>query len=372
MISKKNTNIVFVYILIFLCLFKTAQLVAQNNDTVSTIPKIELWGYGGYLFAHHEEMDDMTKHPYIAGELRMSFQTTGKEYWHELFKYPISGFGIYSGTFNNEVLGNPYAVFGFIEFPFIRKEKFYMSTSWSGGLGFHMNEYDSISNVDNVAIGSDVNAYIDFSLLFRYKIGARWELGTGIKLQHFSNGATKYPNYGLNLVSGTAALSYYPGRTIEKFYKGSMPKAYKKHEIFAMYAGGIQGKNQEEPDVRYYNSTVSLGVSRRVSQRRNIGIGMDIFYTESLKNEIEKDPEDISTNELMSYSVFLSSDLIVNKFRFITQFGVYVWQSGDYTLPFYERVGVRYYFIPNMFANVSIKAHAARAQFIEWGIGASF
>lgn len=372
MTPTANCNRILLFIFLPLFLLTSIHISAQSSDTSNTIPKIELLGYGGYLLAHHEEMDDMKKHPYIAGELRMSFQTTGKQYWHSIFKYPIYGFGVYSGTFNNKVLGNPYAVFGFMELPFFRRDKFYMSTSWSGGLAFNMNEYDSVSNLENVAIGSDVNAFIDIGLLGRYKIGTRWELGAAIKLQHFSNGAIKYPNFGLNLVTGALALSYYPGRTVEKFYKESKPNAYKKYEIVAMYAGGIQGKNEDEPEVKYYNSTLSLGASKRINHKRNVGLGMDIFYTESFKNEIDKDPNDISTKELMSYAFFLSSDLIINKLRFTAQLGFYAWQSDDFTLPFYERVAVRYYFIPNMFANVSIKAHAAKAQYIEWGLGVSF
>ncbi len=358
--------------LLFINLVFVTNIFALENDTVAVIPKIEMWGYGGYLFAHHDEMSEMSKYPYVAGELRMSFQTTGEKYWHQLFKYPIYGFGLYSGSFNNDTLGNPFAFFGFLELPFIRRDKFYLSTSWSGGVAFHMNEYDSIQNPTNIAIGSDVNAYVDLSMLFRYKINSRWEIGTGVKLQHFSNGAIKYPNLGVNLISGHAAISYYPGRTIKKFYKSAKPNVYKKHEFYGMYACGVQGESIEEPDIRYYNSTFSLGVNRRINHKRNVGLGFDVFYNGSIENEIEKNPEDITNSDLMSYAMFLSSDLIVNKFRMVAQFGVYVWRESDYSLPFYERIALRYYFVPNMFANVSIKAHAAKAQFIEWGIGASF
>lgn len=362
----KRVAIILIVILLY------GNLFAQNDTVIkATVPKIEIFGYRGTLLIHHEEMSDLGHRPYYGTELRVGFQTTGSAYWQQLFKYPTYGFGFYSGYFNTQAIGNPYAVFGFMELPFIRKEKFRMSTSWSVGLSFNLNEYDSITNPTNIAIGSDLNVYVDFSLLARYKLSDRWELGAGAKFQHFSNGAIRLPNLGLNMVSGQLVLSYYPGRTIEKFYPNSNPKPYKRYEFTAMYAGGAKCKSQEQTDVLYYNSTLSLSYNRRMNYKRTLGLGMDVFYNGYLENEMDKDPEEVTTVEEMSYAAFVSSDMIADRFRLVTQVGTYLWRATDYSIPVYERVALRYYFVPHMFANVSIKAHGAKAQYIEWGLGAT-
>jgi hypothetical protein len=138
-----------------------------------------------------------------------------------------------------------------------------------------------------------------------------------------------------------------------------------------MYAGGFRFKQKGKMTDQYYNSTLSIVAAKRVSFKRTVGLGVDLFYNEYFKEEFKQD-ETVGLNKLMSQSFFLTSDLIVNKFRMAICLGFYTWRYDDYTLPFYERVALRYYLNEHLFTNVSIKAHAAKAEFIEWGLGISF
>ena len=52
--------------------------------------------------------------------------------------------------------------------------------------------------------------------------------------------------------------------------------------------------------------------------------------------------------------------------------GVYIkdkYQPEDY---FYHRVGMRYYFKNGLNAQVVLKSHWARADYVEWGLGYTF
>jgi len=344
---------------------------AYGQDTVrlNTIPKIELFGFGGGLVAHHKEMRDLSKKPYQGNAVRMAFQTTGNAYWQQQYNLPVYGFGFYSGHYFNPAIGNPFAVFGFMEFPFHRRPDSYWSTSWSGGMTFHINEFDAVYNPANIAIGSDLNVYIDFSLLYKKQLSKRLDFGGGLKLQHFSNGATRFPNLGLNMVSGTLVLSYHLKDPGLSFAMVSPPRpATNKYEITVMTASGIRAKSKTENDIKYLNTVLSLGLNERVNFKRTVGFGVDVFYNQYLINEYT-DRDAVTASDLMSYAVFLSSDMIADRFRMVTQLGFYTWRKTAYSLFFYERVALRYYLNDHLFTNVSIKAHAAKAQSIEWGLG---
>jgi hypothetical protein len=360
-----------ILVIILNCIW-AVQNYTQAQDSVSgtLIPKLELIGFWGKSLPHHEEMKQLCKNPFYGAEIRFGYQTTGLEYWHKAYKFPFFGLGYYCADFNQKAIGTPMALFSFIELPFYRGKNFSLSTSWSAGVAFHINEYDSIKNPENLAIGSDLNAYIDFSVLYKQRISQRLDLGIGLKLQHFSNGATKYPNWGMNMVGAQVVLSYMPRSAIRNFHILQEPEYNKDFEFYLMYAGGLVGKKDRGSD-HYYNSTLSMSVTKRVSFKRTVGLGIDVFYNEYLKSNFPEE-DDIQLNKLVSQSVFLTTEMIINKFRMAVCLGFYTLRYDDYTKPYYERVALRYYFIPNMFANVSIKAHAAKAEYIEWGLGVSF
>ncbi len=357
-------------IIILLVLSPWLTVFSQQANAPNVVPRIEYQGYLGRVLKHRASMKDMGNAPYTANELRLGFATTGTKFWHQQHRYPVLGLGIYTGNFNNPIIGKPRAFFGFMEIPIKRNPEHYFVTNWSLGAVFNLNEYDSITNPKNVAIGSDMNAYIEFSSIYKFKITDRVEMGTGIKFQHFSNGAYKLPNLGVNMAAASLTFSYLPAKTITDYKKIEEPESYKKYEVVAMYAGSYRAKNIEESK-KYYNSTISVGVNRRINQRRTLGVGFDYFYQPYLIDYYQ-DKSLVTDKELMSYAGFLSSDLIVNRIRISVQFGLYLHRPVDFGKPYYERVGFRFYATKNIFANFSIKAHYFKAEFMEWGLGFNF
>ncbi len=170
------------------------------------------------------------------------------------------------------------------------------------------------------------------------------------------------------MFSGTLALMYYPFKTIDKFQSKATLPQYKKYEFTTMLAYGVN--RIPSSNSLYDNATLSFVASKRISFKRNIGVGLDVFYNEYAQTYFEEETH-VNTYKLTSYALVASSDMIVNRFRMTTQIGVYLYRGADYSIPLYERVALRYYVTEHVFANVSIKAHGFKAQFIEWGLGCS-
>ncbi len=339
--------------------------LAAQPDSTGLVPKLEIVGLAGKISAHHEEMKPMCDKPFFAGELRLGMQTTGSEAWHQLFKYPYMGIGFYASEFQKSEIGHPMALFGFMELPAYRSRNLTISTNWSAGVSFNINKFDSVRNPSNLAIGSRINAYIEFGLYCKYKASERVELGTGLTFQHFSNGAIKQPNWGMNMLAVNLVASYLPTNKRSCYRTMPIPEITKRYEFNLMYAGGIR---DDQKGGHYYNSTLSAALSRRMNLKRTLGLGIDVFYNEYLKEDYNE-PDNVPTRKLISYAVFANSDMVAGRIRINIGLGTYAVRSKDYTLPIYERAGLRYYITRQLFANVSIKAHAAKAEFIEWGVG---
>lgn len=339
--------------------------ILAQTDSCKSVLKLEVVGITGKISAHHKEMEPMCDRPFYAGELRIGMQTTGNQYWHQTLKYPYLGIGVYLSEFQKKEIGHPIALFGFMDIPMYRWQKSSLSTSWSCGLTFNINKYDSIKNPNNMAIGSEVNAYIEFSLRYKYQITNKIEIGCGASFQHFSNGATKQPNWGMNMLGINIIASYIPTKRDIHFQKSPEPEITKRYEWNIMYATGIR---DNKTGVIYHNSTLSVALSRRISYKRTLGLGIDIFHNEYFKDEYAEN-EHVELKKLLSQAIFANSDLIAGKLRINIGLGVYTLRSKAYTLPIYERAGVRFYPIKQLFTNVSIKAHGAKAEFIECGLG---
>lgn len=119
-----------------------------------------------------------------------------------LYRYPVFGIG-YSVTlpYYSEI-GRPQAFNAFGEFPLTHNglgRKFNLSYYGQIGLGFNLNPYDADSNPDNQFIGSEMNAYIHLGFKANYNLTPKLMAFTMFGLKHYSNGATKKPNAGINL-----------------------------------------------------------------------------------------------------------------------------------------------------------------------------
>jgi hypothetical protein len=67
--------------------------------------------------------------------------------------------------------------------------------------------------------------------------------------------------------------------------------------------------------------------------------------------------------------LFVGHELFLNKVSLITQVGYYVYYPFPYEVRYYERIGLKRYFGDKWYAAVSLKAHAANAETVEFGVG---
>ena len=62
-------------------------------------------------------------------------------------------------------------------------------------------------------------------------------------------------------------------------------------------------------------------------------------------------------------------ELMMSRLGFILNLGYYLGGMEKSNGPFYEKIGVQYNFTKHFYANIMLKVHWGRADYIGWGLG---
>ena len=333
----------------------------------------------GFLYAQHLELELFNAH-FPAFEFSLQQQTYGRQKWERAYNYPITGVTfLYTPLGNNPILGSALALMPFINFPLYKHRNFTFGFRFSLGVGYLTKKFDRLSNYKDIAIGSHINAAINLMFEARYRLNEYLTLTGGISFQHFSNGSLKTPNYGLNAPLVSLGLAFRPVRDNkdigDRYIAPTEPFSTTIRNSMEFDIGGALG---------YKNMTSQLGSNFMVyhfyentffpvSRKSKFGFGLDMSYDESHKKilELAGTPAG-SPLQIMRPGINAAYELMVGKLGFIMNLGYYLSGKEKSNGPLYEKICFQYVFSKNFFANVMLKVHFGRADYIGWGIGYTF
>src|SRR5690606_14611622 len=113
---------------------------------------------------------------------------------------------------------------------------------------------------------------------------------------------------------------------------------------------------------------VAFYVDKRVGRKSSFQFGPELFLTTSFKGFIQYQaiafPEkNIDPNtDFKRVGLMIGHELIINKVAIETQIGYYVYQPFKNDIVIYDRLGIKYYFTKNIFANLTLKTHLFKAE----------
>lgn len=350
---------------------------------------IEAKGHFGNFVRHTDSLDDVLKGNYYSGEVRVGFQSTGKADWQNLYKLPSYGFGFFHGNVNspNEI-GNPMAAFFFFNVPIVRGGKVDFTYDFSSGLAFNFREYDSAENPRNDVLGSKLNIYFNLGLVAFYHLSERMDLSLGFDFTHYSNGAIRTPNKGLNMYGLNVGVRYHlnPVKSFTRLsdpdfqpeirpqYKiRKLPPHQRYLEFYTVVSGGLKTTSADLDDRDTYHPifTWTIDGAYKYAHKGRIGVGFDYIYDGSMERWLNFIYPD-STHDWTDFShvgVHIGHDLVVQKVSLVTQVGVYLYEGNEKGFV-WARVGLRYDFSDWLFGRLALKTtEGFIADLTELGVG---
>jgi hypothetical protein len=384
----------FVAFLIFispLLTFSQVDTTQMPKDAVDRKFAFQAMYQYGYVFATNEFLRGVNAQSsriddYEAFSLKFSLQTTGKKYWEQSYKYPQYGLGVYAADFFNlSEIGFPVSVYGFFNAPFHRWNKLLFNYEIGFGATFNWKSFNPLTNQYNVAIGAGESFLIDAGLNLQYLITKRVEIGAGFSLTHFSNGALKKPNFGINTLAPKISIKYnFYDKPV--LHKQEIPLFTPHNEWLISAFGGLKNVIfdtlniailEKYEGVNFPVFGISSVFNRQVSFKSKIGFGATLTYNGAVNaqasveaNELE--PEDGNFGDKILLSIYPSYEVVINKASVIMQPAFYIYRRklDNQSTVFHQRIGLKYHITDRVFIGITLvdyKFHIS--DFIEWNLG---
>ena len=316
---------------------------------------------------------------FSATDFRIGWQTTGSKAWHHAHNIPYYGIGIHSIVFSNaDEIGYPAALYFFFGAPFSRRAKSSFDYEFSFGLSHNWEPFDNINNPFNLAIGSYRNAYIDAKIKYVWYFSKKLSSDAGIRVTHFSNGAMRMPNAGINLFAPFVGLRYDLIAKNPISIDRLATKEVETNDEFNIYlaSGKRAVKNTLTPNHQMASLlNISLEYLVPAGSIFKYGMGVDLGVDQNRNLTIDGNNVQFASTKQQIFSALS----VIGQFRahrLAVQAGIGYEMINDGKFHFsndiHQRIGLRFYIHKHLFAGIAIKANNfSRADYIEWSLGYS-
>ncbi len=328
-----------------------------------------------------------------------SWQSMGKDKWHQLYNFPKFGIDVFYSTFDNpKELGYNIGLVPSFEWRANKKKnlrfKFGLGNAWFN------KTYDIISNENNFYIGRQITSMVQIGMYWTARLSKKMALTYGLSSVHCSDGHTALPNAGMNILSAHVGLRFEEQR---EFKRLEIPNVTMKSR-FAMRVGygphkfGATTKAVGGPSYPTYH--VSGWFHKGYKNIHVVQLGATFsyyssFYDYIISQEVYKTDQQIRS---CTGVAFIGHEFVMGKVSFVSQAGIYFYNPffikqkkiegtwGSFGEKFESfntnRVGLTYYpfkkrntlnELKNQLSlSVFIKANAGQADLYEYAIGFVF
>jgi hypothetical protein len=329
------------------------------------------WDYG-FSNPASVKLESIQDSRSFLGEISVSSQTNGQKLWQQTSGYPAIGLlFLFGESGSNQYIGGIAAILPFINGTLYQKTNFKLGWRFGMGLGWIQRPFNAQTNVQDLVIGSHLNACVNLKISSATRIWHRTWLDLGFSFTHLSNGSVKLPNLGLNMPALSIGLNYSFNPKI-KMIGRALPPLNKKWNFYLFTFAAIKQAPPLESPQGWVNG-LSFEALKTISQSGRLGGGINLTYDRTLRTEV---PNSLTfafddSKLKLEASLYGSYEYVVGNLSIPLQLGAYLY--NNYLISeIYENIGIRWRLSPHCFAGASLKAHIVKADFIQWGIGYQF
>lgn len=324
-----------------------------------------------YIWRHFDAMIGEVNNPVHSIEVNLGWKTAGADPWNSLYNYPSYGFGFfYNNLKNPEIFGVARSGFLFMEFPFGQKRFVDHRMKVSAGIAHLSTYYDPVENPHNLNIGSSFNLHFNLNYSWFFPVNDRILLAPGLSFTHYSNGAFKKPNRGINLLDVNLAIRYRGDERVSNVMDADRPQPewpQNKHRTYLFFSGGVMQRFIDDPNYRVFTLTVNHALQTGPGARW--GVGLDFTYDDHAKERIDRQKDNPVLVDYMRMGAFASHDIVFDRMTVLLNLGGYLYYGYEPDSRIYPRIGLRYEIANRITAQLALKSYRLRANHVQWGLG---
>ena len=322
--------------------------------------------------------------------LNYSFRARPGSWTDRVFGSPYQGVGLAYTTFHNrQEIGDPVTLYVFQGARLARiSPRLSLNYEWGLGASFGWHPYNYYYNYYNDVIGTGTNAYINIGTYFNYAVSRRIDVTAGVSLTHYSNGNTKTPNKGINVLSADIGLRYNFDRksalTAKPLRTGiSNYQRHFVHEflVFGSWHGvtvDITGTNIRDsyPLKKFAVVGLSYAPLYAIGHKVRLGGSLDFHFDRAAGVEYYEGPGGsvISTNVAAGKQLFMGIagriDYTMPYFTLSASIGYDIIHPATNYRPFYQSLSLKVNVSQEIFLNVGYRLSSFKnPNFLILGVG---
>jgi len=347
--------------------------VAADSAKMSAPPGPFIFGVyaqGGIIINHTAPVGHLVASHPTGLELNVQRQTTGSAPWHGWYKYPKVGLALTYYDYHNPVLGQSYAASVYLSKAISRTARHDLSFRLGTGLAYFPRHYDLYTNRKNTFVSSALNATLQMRLEYDVALTDHLGLLLALALNHYSNGGTAKPNFGINLPTLQVGVNYHQWR-LGPASGAPEPAPADIGRNFLNISTSLGYKQRTGGDPTHYLvNSATVAVGRRVNRKSNLLVGVEGFYDRSLLaalRDTARSQEHLP--DVKKASAFVGHELLFGRLALVTHLGLYFYNPYQSNPIYYERIGLKYQATKLLFGAIDLRVHRATADVIEFKVG---
>lgn len=355
------------------CLF-TSAVQAQQTDSLIRQPLVwSIRTHYGMILPHSEEIRSISFSRPRGAEIEVSRQLLHRQYWQYCSCYPRVGISVGYFDFDNpQILGSARSVTAFVE-PFMAAPaRLSVSYRLGAGVSYLNRVFHPINNPLNLFYSTPVSFNLLMNLSINYRLTPQLTLRAHGNFNHISNGGLKQPNKGINFPTAGIAIDYVPHRfNFPVFQKSDWREEHVSRWQYRALFYTTAKTAERNDENRYWIFGAAADASRRVGRISALSAGMEVTADYSLREWLRRyKPE--RSHEFTRVGILAGHELLLGRFGFAQQLGIYVHAPYKAMHPVYQRYELTYKAPSGIFFGLNLKAHTRTADFMDVRAGYIF
>jgi hypothetical protein len=234
----------------------------------------------------------------------------------------------------------------------------------ASGIAYATTPFDPVHNTANQTYSTHLNTYLHLSTGFGFRITKKIVVDFNGHIHHISNANFKQPNGGLNWLTLSGSVIYYPnGNRLPVYIKRKGKSIHSRVTLDAglMFTPG-QGYHQAWKTKRNYMAGLFLQVSKVISRINALTAGTELSYDRFRDDETAGVK---NSRPAMKAGLSAGNEFLMGRFTCSQQLGIYITRHPAFITSVYHRWGIRYRLSTHMYAGISLKVHREIADLVD-------
>ena len=310
-------------------------------------------------------------------EISLDQATFGRKSWQSKSNYPTVGISfLYTGLGEQPELGRAFAIIPHMSLHCLKSKRHQLSFKIGIGVGYVTKKYDRVTNPKNTFVGSHVNAAIDLSFDYNFMITNRFGLTAFIGFTHFSNGANRSPNNGINIAHAGIGANYFISRPKQRIPKqpsdNQQYRSWKKENLSFYFALSFSHKDIAEY-LGYGKSWIvynfQFNALKRFTEMSKFGIGFDLVYDNTDKEILGRNGIEFNDFDILKPGINAAYEIAFGNTSFMINFGCHIGGKELCEGRVYQKLNAIQHLGKGVFVTIALTTHFGWADYIGFGIG---